>query len=129
MVKPARGHRVGDVARGDRAVELAALAGLADDDDGDAVELLRHLLRLAAALEILGLELGALLLEIGEVLLGRAQRLLLRQQIVAGKARPHLHDLAHLAQFLHPLEQDDFDRHGASPSAGCRARARGSARA
>src|SRR5665213_1000232 len=106
------GHRVGDVARRHGAVKLAALAGLADDGDGDAVERLGHFLGFALALEIGGFELRPPGLEIGQIVLGRAQRLFLRQQEIAGEAGLHLHDLPHLTELLDALEEDDFDRHG-----------------
>ncbi len=105
------GDRLGDVARRDRAVELAALAGLADDDDAQPVELAGDRFRLALAIEVGGLELRPLGLEIGEVRLGRPHRLLLRQEVVAGKARLHVDDLAHLAKLFDAFEQNDGNHH------------------
>src|SRR6185437_15018903 len=99
-------HRVREIARRDRAVELAALARLTDQHDLEAVELLRDLLGFALARQVLRFELRALLLEIGKVLFRRAQRLFLRQEEVARIARAHLHDLTHLAEILDPLEED-----------------------
>jgi len=58
---------------------MAGLAGLAHDDDAQAFELAADFLCLALALQIVRLELGALALEIGKVLLGCAQRLFLSQ--------------------------------------------------
>ena len=51
------------------------------------VELAADLLRLGFAGEVVGFELGALGLEIGEIVLGRAQRLFLRQQVSCGRSR------------------------------------------
>ena len=62
-LEAAGGHRVGEVAGRDRAVELAGLAGLADDDEGLAVELGGDRFGLVLAIEVAGLELGALGLE------------------------------------------------------------------
>src|SRR6185437_6762695 len=106
-----RGHGVGDVARRDRAVELAAFAGLPDDDDVDAFELTRNLFGLSLLREVLRLELGALLFEESEIVLGRAQRLFLRQQKISCKTRAYFHHLAHLAKIFDALQQDEFD-HG-----------------
>ena len=64
----ARGHQLGDVARGHRAVELAGIAGLADGEEALAGELGRDRLGLLLQLEIARLELGAILLEALEVL-------------------------------------------------------------
>ena len=103
-------QRLGHIAAGDRAVELARLAGLAEDHHRHAVELGGHRFRFGAALQVGGLKLGALALEIGEVFLGRAQRLALRQQIVAGVAGPDPDGIAHLAQVLDTLQKNDFHR-------------------
>src|SRR5262249_60758610 len=97
-----------------RAVEMPGLAGLADDDDGDAVDLAGDAFGLLAAGEVVGLQLGALLLEAGLVGVGGAKRLLLRQEVVAGEAGLHAHHLAHLAELLDALEQDDV--HGETPT-------------
>src|SRR5579883_128333 len=126
-----REARLGDalrnVARRNGAVELSALAGLADDHHREPLELRCHLLGLALAREVLRLELSALGLEIGEIVLGRAQRLLLRQEEVAGVAGSHIDHLAHLAELLDPLQQNDLHHGRASLSAWRRAAGRGSA--
>src|SRR5215212_2302829 len=97
-------HDLGEVAGGDRAVEHAGLAGLAQDDEALAVQLLADGLRFLAALEVAGLELGALGLEVLLVALGGAQSLAARQEEVAGIARTDLHGLAHLAELCDALE-------------------------
>ena len=51
---------VGDVAAGDRTVELAGFAGLTDQDVGRAVELLAGLAGLGLGLVVAGFDLGAL---------------------------------------------------------------------
>jgi hypothetical protein len=48
----------------------------------------------------MGFELGTLRIEQLSVGFGRAKRLFLRQQEIAGKAVAHTHDVAHLAEFL-----------------------------
>ena len=107
-VKPSCGHRLGEVAGRDRTVEHAGLAGLADDDEALAVQLLADDFGLLAALEVAGLELGALRLEMLLVGLRGAQRLAARQEEVARIAVAHLHGLAHLAELGDALEQDHF---------------------
>ena len=87
---------------------LPDFARLTDDHDGQAADPLGDPLRLLAALEVLRLELGALLLEARQVVLAGAQRLLLRQQEVAGEAGLHLHHVAHLSELFDTLEQDQF---------------------
>src|SRR5919112_3004875 len=68
----ALGHHLGEVAGRDRAVEHAGLAGLAQHDEALAVQLLADDLSLLAALQVAGLELGALLVEMLLVALGGA---------------------------------------------------------
>src|SRR6266478_7568369 len=100
---------VGDVARRNGTVELPAFAGLPDDHDSQPLELAADLRRFALALQVIRFELGALTLEIRQVFLCCAQRFLLWQQIIAGKAGPYLDELAHLAQLFNTLEQDQFN--------------------
>ena len=88
----------GDIAGRDRAVELARFAGLAQDDEALAFELAEVAHGGLAALGVLGLERGAVALELRPVGLGRAQRLVLREEEVAGIAVLHLDDLAHGAE-------------------------------
>ena len=102
----ARLDHVGDVAGRDRAVKLAAVAGLADQDEGLAVQLLGDGLGVLLALQIVGFELRLLGLEIFAVGLGGAQRLLLGQQEVAGEAVLDPDFVAHLAELLDPFEQN-----------------------
>ena len=104
----AGGDDLGDVARGHRAVELAGVAGLPDGEEGLAVELGRHGLGFLLQLEVARLELGAVLLEARQVLLGGAQRLLLRQQEIARIAVLDVDDVAHLAEAADALEKDDL---------------------
>ena len=102
------GHRFGNVAAVDRTVELAAFAGLAHQGDGHAFQAADHLLRLFAALQVVGFELRTLLFEAGHVALGRPQRLFLRQEIVPRIARLDRHDVAHLPELFDALHQDHF---------------------
>src|SRR3546814_12511571 len=95
-----------DVAAVHRAVELTAFARLADDRDGHPLELGGDLLGLATALQVVGLELRALRLEAGEIVLRRPHRLFLRQEVIAREARLDRPDVAHLPQrlaALHPI--------------------------
>src|SRR3712207_9355068 len=88
------GHDLGEVTGGDRTVEHAGLAGLAQDDEALAVQLLANGLGFLAALEVAGLELGALRVDVLLVGFGGAQSLATRQEEVAGIAGTDLHGLA-----------------------------------
>jgi hypothetical protein len=67
------GGGVGDVARRNRAVQAARLTRLADDHDGQPADTLGQALGFLAALDVLRLELRALLLEPGDIVLARTQ--------------------------------------------------------
>ena len=97
----------------DRTVELAAVAGLAQQHEVLAVQLLGDLLGFPLALQIVRFELRLLGLEVFAVRLGGAQGLLLGQQEVAGEAVLDLHFVAHLAELFDAFEQDHL--HGRSP--------------
>src|SRR5262249_31579203 len=101
-------ERLGDIARRDRAVELAALAGLTDQDDALPVELLGHRLGLLLELEIARLDLAALRLEALAVGLRGPQRLAARQQEIARKPVLDAHHIADLSELGDPLQQNDF---------------------
>ena len=101
-------QRLGDVARADRAVELAGLTRLADDDDGLAVEAGSDAGGGFAALGIALFDRGALALELLAVGFGGAQRLVLRQQIIAGVAVLDGDFVADVAVLADALEQNDF---------------------
>jgi hypothetical protein len=104
----AGGDRLGNVARGDGAVELTGIAGRADGDEGLAVELRGNGLGFLLQLEVVRLELGALALEVSAVLRRGAQRLLLRQQDVARVSVLDVDDVAHLAEAADALQENDF---------------------
>src|SRR3546814_9527113 len=53
-----------------------------------------------------GLELRALRLEAGEIVLRCPHRLFLRQEVIAREARLDRHDVAHLPELLDALHQD-----------------------
>ena len=80
-------QRLGEVAGGDRAVELAGVRGLADQLDLGAVDLLRVRLGVAAALGIARLDLLAIGLEDLAVGVVGAQRLAARQAGSCGHSR------------------------------------------
>ena len=104
----AGGDGFGDVARRHRAIKLAGVAGRADGDEDFAFQLLGDGLGLFLELEVVGFELRALGLEVGAVVLGRAQRLLLRQQEVARVAILDVDDVAHLAEAADALKQNNL---------------------
>src|SRR5216683_2898342 len=105
------GSAIGDVARGHRTVELQGLGRLADEDDLEVAHLGADALGFLATLEVLSLQRLTLRFEVGDVVLGGAQRLLLRQQEVAGVTGLHLHHVAQLTELGHALQQDDVHRH------------------
>ena len=109
----AGGDDVRDVARGNGAVQLAAVARLTQQNERLAGELLRDGFGVLLALEVVGFELRLLGGEIFAVRLGGAQGFLFGQQEVAGEAVLHLHFVAHLAELFDAFEQDDL--HGCSP--------------
>ena len=98
----------GDVAGRDRAIELAAVAGLADQQEGLAVQLLGDGFGVLLAVQIMGFQLDLLGLEIFPVRLGGAQGLLLGQQEIAGETVLDADFVAHLAQLLDAFEQNDL---------------------
>ena len=104
----ALGDRRGDVASGNRAVELTALARLTDDDEALAVELGRNAMRIRFQLEIPCLELRPVALEALAIGLGGAERLALRQQKIAGEAVLDGDHVAHLSEAPNALEQNDL---------------------
>ena len=98
----------GQVARGDRAIKLAALGRLAQHREALAVELLSDLFRFPFLLEVARFELDFHLLEARAVVLGRAQRFALGQEIVAREPVLDAYDVAHLAELGDALKQDYF---------------------
>src|SRR5690606_37421077 len=103
-----RRHRLGNVHGPDRAEQLALRARLGLDADRQALELLRACLRGRELLRRPPLELGAALLELGDVLRRRDRRLALRDQIIARVARLDLHEVSDAAQVVDLLEQNDL---------------------
>ena len=104
--EPTGGDHLGNVARGDGAVELAGIAGLADGDEALALELGGDRLGLLLEFEVTGLELAAVLLEAGEVVGRGPQGLLLRQQEVAREPVLDVDDVAHLAEAADALQRE-----------------------
>ena len=77
--------RIDDVARRDRAIKVSGFAGLTDQDVGVAIDVLSQAGGRFTAFGIALFDDLTLTLEPGLVGLGRAQRLFLRQQEIAGK--------------------------------------------
>ena len=94
-------------AGGDGAVELALVAGLGRDHDPAADQLGGKPLRLFLGLS-LGLDAGfADGLGLGQGRLVGLDRLLPRQQVIAGVTLGHVHDIAPLAQLLDIGSEDE----------------------
>src|SRR6266851_6508894 len=106
------GERLGDVAAGDRAVERLGLADLAGNLDLDAGHPLRHCLGDLLILELFHVELHALALDLLFVALGRQQRHLPRQEVVARVAVRDLQQVAAASEMVDVFSQYDF--HGLS---------------
>ena len=102
------GQRLGDVRRRDRAEQRLGLADLARDHDLDAGHAVGERLGDLLLLGLLGLELRALALDLLLVALGREQRQLARQQVVARVAVGDLHDLAAAPEVVDVFSQNDF---------------------
>src|SRR5665811_2577785 len=100
--------RRGDVAGRDRAVELAVVARLADDDEVFSVELPGDALGVGLALKVVRLKLSALALEAFAVGVGGAKCLAAREEKVAGVAVLDRDDVTHLANAANALQQNDL---------------------
>jgi hypothetical protein len=99
--------RFDDVARGHRAVKLPGVRRLANQLYGFSIDALGRLFRISAALGVFRLDarpIGFEQLAIGIV---GAKRLLIGQQIVAGKAVLELDHVADAAELFDAFEQDD----------------------
>src|SRR3954451_21916904 len=107
-VSPFSLQRVDDVARADRTVKLAGVRSLADQLDSLAVDALRSRFGVAAAIGIVFLDLRAVGFEDLAVRFVGAERLLARQQVVAGEAVLDLHHVADSAELLDAFKQDHF---------------------
>ena len=107
-VKPPSVSERGDVARRDRAEQLADVGRLAHHDEALAVELAGDDVGVLLQFEIARFELRLHALELGAVVLGGPKRLALRQQEIAREAVLHADDFAHLAELGDTLQQDHF---------------------
>src|SRR5581483_5980886 len=107
-LRTVRLEQAGNVARRDRAEQLAGLACLAQDNVGLAVKLSGKLAGLSFELEVLGLQFGLHILEALFVVSGRTKCFAARQQEIAGETIFDADDIAHLAKFADALEQDYF---------------------
>ena len=108
------GDHVGEIARGDRAIELAGISRRTNGRERLAVELGVDGLGFFLKFEVARFELHAAALEILAVLIGGAQGLALRQQEVAGKAVFDGDDIAHLAEAADTFEQDHLHENSMS---------------
>src|SRR5690606_41180178 len=108
------GERLGDVERGDRAVELVLLADLARDGHLDRVDLLGLFLGRGAQLRAPGRDDGLLVLELPHVPGAGDDRQLLGQQVVAGVTVLHGDHVTGVAEVPNVLTQNDL--HGVVPS-------------
>ena len=109
-----RQHGVGDVGGGDRAEELAALAGTRLHLDGLRTELRGDLLRRLAVARLLRLAAAPHRLGLRDDALGRLHRQTTRHQVVARVAVGHLEEVALLAERVDVFAEDDL--HASAPS-------------
>src|SRR6185436_17731052 len=93
-------QRLGDVGRGDRAVQRIGLADPAGDDNLDARQPVGDRLRDFLLFRFLRVELGALPLYLLPVAGRHRQGQLAREQVVARVAVGDLHDLAAIPEVL-----------------------------
>jgi len=107
------GERVDDVADRNRTIKLAGVRRLADQDDLLAVDVLGAAFGFATTFGVIRLDLAAVRFEQLAVGVIRAQRLVVGQQVIAGKAVLDVDDIADAAEFLDAFEQNDF--HQTSP--------------
>ena len=111
----ARRDDVRDIARADRAVELAAVARLAQQHEGLAVQL--DLATASASFlrsRLLASSCAFWVAKYSRFALVARRAFFSGSRIVAGEAVLHLHFVAHLAEFLDAFEQDHL--HGWSPT-------------
>src|SRR4029079_13172163 len=109
------GDRGRDVARGARAIELAGIAGLADDDEAFPLQLIGNRACFRFQLEIARLKLRPLFFEALAIGLGGAQRLALGEEKVACETVLDGDDVAHLAETADALKKDHLHfRHSCS---------------
>src|SRR3954471_10612879 len=99
---------VGDVAARDRSIECFGLADLARDLDLDVLQPAGDGFGDVLLLELFRVELDALALDLFLVALGREQRQLARQQVVAGVAVGDLDDLAAAPEVVDVFSQNHF---------------------
>ena len=96
------------MSRADRAVEMADVRSLADKLDALALDVLRRLLGISALGLVFLLDALAVGLEDLAVRFVGAERLLAREEVVAGEPVLHLHHVADGAELLDALKQNDF---------------------
>ena len=101
-------HFARNVAGVDRAIQLAGFASLANQNNGQTIKFLADLFSFGALFKVDGFKLGALGFKMFAVFFRRAQRLVLRQQVITGITRFDRHNFAHLAKFLDPFQKNDF---------------------
>jgi len=100
--------KIGDVAARHRAVQRFGFADLPRDLEVDRVEALGDRLGDLPLLELLGVELHALALDLLLVAVRGEQRELARQQVVTRVAVGDLHDFAAPSEVVHVLSENDF---------------------
>ena len=99
---------LGDVATGDRTVQVTGFTGLTDHDVGLAVDLVGDLLCFGLVLLVALLDGGAVEFERFEVGRGRATSLVARQQVVTSEAVLDGDDVADGAEVLDAFQQNDL---------------------
>ena len=102
------GRRLGDVAGRNGAIELPALACLAEYDEALAVERFGCTAGILPTFGVARLENCPIPLELFPVGLARPQRLPLGQEEISRITIPYPHDFSHRAELFHPFQKNDF---------------------
>src|SRR5690606_32650501 len=100
-------QNLGDVARGDRTIELAGFSSGANNDELLSVELLSNGFSFLLTLKVAGLELDALRFELLAVGFVGTKSLALGQQEVTRKAVLDLDHVAHLPEAGNTFQEND----------------------
>ena len=100
--------RIGDIARRNRAIKLAAVACLAEHDEPQALELLCYSFSFLLAVQVRGLKLSALLIEARHIIFCGAKSLALRRRKLRAITVAYFYDVAHLAEAANSFQENNL---------------------